>query len=67
MSWKTYRVRNVLVPRSIEEARGRAAEVMGVPLPDLRKLKPIFNETLAIEVVAFILTGLAAIVDFMVG
>jgi hypothetical protein len=40
---------------------------MGIPVADLRKLKPIFDHTLAIEIIAFILTGIAAIVDFLHG
>ena len=67
MAWRTYRVRQVLVPKVIEESRGKVAAIMGVPAADLRKLKPIFDHTLAIEVMAFILTGIAAIVDFLCG
>lgn len=71
MAWRTYRVRQVLVPKVIEESRGKVAEISfggnGIPVADLRKLKPIFDHTLAIEVMAFILTAIAAIVDFLRG
>jgi hypothetical protein len=67
MAYQTYRVRQVLLPKAIEQARGKITKVMGVPAPDLTKLKPIFDDTLAVEVIAFILTGIAAIVDFLGG
>ncbi|MGA2785772.1 MAG: hypothetical protein ABSF09_13855 [Candidatus Bathyarchaeia archaeon] len=66
MAWKTYKVRQVLVPKAIEEARGGIGAVMGIPAADLRKLKPIFDHTLKIEIIAFVLTAIAAILDFLV-
>jgi hypothetical protein len=71
MAWRTYRVRKVLVPKVIEESRGKVAAISfggeGIPVADLRKLKPIFDHTLAIEIAAFVLTGIASIVDFLHG
>jgi hypothetical protein len=62
MAWKTYRVRQALVPKVIQEARERAYFAGD----DVAKLKPIFDDTLKIETIAFILTAFAAILEFLV-
>lgn len=63
MAARTYWTRKVLVPNVLNESRG--AIILGVSVGDERKLKRIFDETLTIEILAFILTGIAAFHDFL--
>lgn len=65
MTCQTIWVRQVIVPQAIEESRGSLAAINGLPLPDLRKLRPIFDHTLIVEIMAFVLTAIAAFVDFL--
>ena len=50
-----------MVPMAIEEAQ-KQAYFAG---HDVTKLKPVFDHMLLIEAVAFVLTGIAALVDFL--
>jgi len=62
MAWRTYKLRQGVVPKAIEEAQ-KGAYFAG---DDVTKLKPVFDHMLLIESVAFVLTGIAALVDFLV-
>lgn len=61
MAWRTYKLRQG-VPKAIKKAKERA--YFGGD--DVAKLKPVFDHMLLIESVAFVLTGIAALVDFLV-
>jgi hypothetical protein len=61
MAYQTWRVRETLVPKSIEKAR-KEAYFAG---DDVSKLKPIYDETLRIEVLALALSGIAALFSFL--
>ena len=62
MAWKTYKLRQIIVPKSIEEA-SKAAYFRGA---DVAKIKPIFDHILTIEIIAFLLTGITALIEFLV-
>ncbi|MGD0424684.1 MAG: hypothetical protein ABSA92_14695 [Candidatus Bathyarchaeia archaeon] len=62
MAWRTYKLRQITVPKAIEEAR-RQAYFAG---DDVTKLRPIFDHMLAIESLAFALTGISALVEFLI-
>lgn len=62
MAWRTYKLRQIMVPKAIKEADD-AGLFQGA---DVTKLKPIFNHMLTIELIAFLLTAFAAIVDFFI-
>jgi small subunit ribosomal protein S17e len=62
MAWRTYTLRKITVPKSIEEAREKAYFAGD----DITKLKPIFDHMLAIELFAFTLTAISAFVEFLV-
>ena len=57
----TYRIKRTLMPKWFKEAHEREA-FQGV---DIEKIRPLFNHMLAIETVAFILTAVSAIVEFL--
>jgi hypothetical protein len=61
MAYQTWKVRQNLVPKSIEEARA-GAYFAG---DDVTKLKPIYDHMLRIEILAFILSALAAFVTVL--
>lgn len=61
MAWRTYRLRQVTVPTSMAEAQ-KGAYFAG---HDVTRLKPIFDEMLAVELSAFALTAISAFVEFM--
>jgi len=62
MAWRTYKLRQVIVPKVIEEAQ-KGALFTG---DDVAKLRPIFDHMLKIELFAFVLTGISALVEFLV-
>lgn len=62
MAWHTHKLRQGVVPKAIKEAQKEAAFAGD----DVAKLKPVFDHMLLIESVAFVLTGIAALVDFLV-
>ncbi|MGA3405073.1 MAG: hypothetical protein ABSD49_05010 [Candidatus Bathyarchaeia archaeon] len=49
----------------LEESRGKVAAIMGVPVSDVTKLKEIFDDTLLVEIIAFVLSAVAALFDFL--
>lgn len=59
MSLRTWRVRRVILPEHIKEA-DESGYFAGA---DVKKLKPIFDEMLLWELVAFALTGFCAMVE----
>jgi hypothetical protein len=63
LAYETYRVKTALLPKAIEEARSKAASINIVSLGDLRKLKPVFDHTLTVEICALVLTAIAALYD----
>ncbi len=62
IAWRTYKMRQVTVPRAITGAKAKAYFAGD----DVAKLKTIFDETLAIETLAFLLTAISAIIEFVV-
>jgi hypothetical protein len=62
MAWYTYKMRQVIVPKKITEAKAGACFAGD----DVAKLKPIFDDMLKIEALAFLLTAIAAFVDFLI-
>jgi hypothetical protein len=57
----TYRVKHVMLPKWFEESHHREA-FSGV---DIEKIRPLFNHMLTIEIIAFILSAVAALVTFL--
>ncbi len=61
MAILTVRMREVVMPQLIDQA-SKTAFFQGA---DVTKLRPLFREMLSLEILAFILTSAAAIVEYL--
>jgi hypothetical protein len=65
MACQTIWVRQIVVPQVLDESRGHIGAILGVPASDVIKLKKIFDDTLLVEIIAFVLSAAAALFDFL--